>query len=442
MLCRFWQKGSCHYGDRCRYQHVGSPGPVGGIPSDMPSGKGMQVCRDFLRGQCSYGASCRYSHSEDFQKGGGGRGKGGFFRSGGQGCGKGGFDGKGSGAYKGLGSMGGSIKALTGPYLGKGSELLKLWYMPDNMGHDDGIYAACTMGDRICTGSKDGRLLVWTGQRNHQGTLCLVEDNEVEFRSPVTSVLFHADSKWLFCGLFDGQIKAYRQEPFAECTLVGHGEAVTSMLIHESVLLSGSHDGTIRAWQYDAGSASFRCAATVQSPLGQVFKIHVSPPGSLWVGSQRGISCVSLETMQPVGNIESPARVVGLAPYQNSIIAAFANGVIKAYDAAGNEQFSHGPLGEHTTNTAIGMMRIPRIGKDILLCGQEFGYVTVYDMPDFKPRGSFTTGYDGDVMAIVDMMADGIFITCGLEGDVVLWRWEDDAGGNTMSTEMVSSSPF
>mmetsp|Transcript_12531 Transcript_12531/g.25482 ORF Transcript_12531/g.25482 Transcript_12531/m.25482 type:complete len:434 (-) Transcript_12531:120-1421(-) len=433
MICRFWQKGSCHYGDRCRYQHVGGPGPVGGTPPAVPPGKG-QVCRDFLRGECRYGASCRYAHTEDGQKGGG-RGKGGFFRSpgqgkGGQGCGKGGFPGQ-----------PGSIKALTGPYLGKGSELLKVWSMPDNMGHEDGIYAACIMGDRVCTGAKDARLLVWTGQRNAQGNLCLMEDNEVELRAPVASLLFHAESKWLFCGLFDGQIRAYRQEPFAECTLVGHGEAVTSMLIHESVLLSGSHDGTVRAWQYDAASGTFRCAATVQSPLGQVFKIHVQAPSSLWVGAQRGISCVSLQTMQPVGNIESPARVVGIVPYQSSIIVAFANGVIKAYDAAGNEQFNHGPLGEHTTNTSIGMMNIPRLNKDILLCGQEFGYVTVYDMPDFRPRGSFTTGYDGEVMAIVDMMADGIFITCGLSGDVVVWRW-DDTGGGSMTTEMVSASPF
>uniref|UniRef100_A0A7S4PTD7 C3H1-type domain-containing protein n=1 Tax=Alexandrium monilatum TaxID=311494 RepID=A0A7S4PTD7_9DINO len=440
MLCRFWQQGSCRHGDQCRYQHGGGAGPVGGGPPPAPPGKG-QVCRDFLRGSCRYGGACRYVHAEDGQKGGqGGRGKGGHWnRPAGQGCGKGGFEGKGPGPFKGPG--GGDLRSLTGPYLGKGSELLKIWYMPETQGHDDGIYAACVMGDRVCTGGGDRRLLVWTGHCSPQGTLSFVEDNAVEFPAAVSSLLFHGESKWLFCGLFDGQIKAYRQEPFTEATLIGHGEAVTSMLIHESVLLSGSHDGTIRAWQHDPGSGGFRCAATVQSPLGQVFKIHVQPPSSLWVGAQRGISCVNLQTMQPVGNIEAPARVVGLLPYENSIIAGFANGVVKAYDPAGNEQFSQGPLGEHTTNTTISMMRIPRINKDVLLCGQEFGYVTVYDMPDFKPRGSFTTGWDGEVMAIVDMMADGVFVTCGLSGDVVIWRWRED-GGAAMLTEMVSSSPF
>lgn len=51
---------------------------------------------------------------------------------------------------------------------------------------------------------------------------------------------------------------------------------------------------------------------------------------------------------------------------------------------------------------------------------------TVYDVPDFRPRGTFTTGYDGDVTAIVDM-GNGIFITCGLAGDVVIWRWDGRA---------------
>jgi len=246
---------------------------------------------------------------------------------------------------------------------------------------------------------------MWTGRRTREGGLALAEDNEVQFHAGVSSLLFHAESKWLFCGLLDAQIRAFRQDPPAEATLAGHGEAVTSMLVHESVLLSGSHDGSIRAWRCDASGTCFVCVTTIPSPLGQVFKLHLQP-GALWVGAQRGISCLDLQTMQPRGNVESIARVVGLLPYRDCVIAAFANGIIKVFDAAGNEQFSHGPLGEHTTNTAVALMHIQRAQKDVLLCGQELGYVTVYDLPEFRPRGSFTTGYDGDVMAIVDMVVD------------------------------------
>merc|ERR1712048_918726 len=130
-----------------------------------------------------------------------------------------------------------------------------------------------------------------------------------------------------------------------------------------------------------------------------------------WIGADKGICCVSLQTMAPVGSIDSQARVVGLLSYQSRVLAGFADGIIKVYDAKGCEEFSHGPLGEHTTNTSIALLRHPYANKDLLLCGQEFGYVTVYDIPDFAPRGTFTTGYEGEVTAIVDMVADGIFVT-------------------------------
>jgi len=427
MLCRLWQQGCCTYGEQCRYLHSGA--------GTSTQGSGREVCRHHLRGTCRFGETCRYAHVGEAggKKGQAGRGKGaGWDRSGaGQGCGKGGGPfgvGKGPGA---------DVRSLTGPYLGRGSELAKVWWMPDTQGHDDGIFTAIMMGDRVCTGGKDGRLMVWMGQRSNTGSNTLVEDNEVDFGSGVTSLLFHAESKWLFCGLFNGDIRAFRQEPAAETRLTGHREPVTCMLVHESVLVSGSHDGSVRAWQYDTAGNSFQCVATIASPLGQVFKILVHPSGNLWVGSQRGITCVNLQSLQPVGNVESPSRVVAMLLYQSSIIVAFANGTIKVYDATGNEQFSHGPLGEHTTNTSVAMMRIPNKGKDVLLCGQELGYVTAYDIPDFKPRGSFSTGYDGEVMTILDLGADGLFVTCGFSGDVVIWRWEEDKAMGVMST-----SPF
>lgn len=383
-----------------------------------------------------------------------GGGKGG---QGGRGKGKGGWNGgpfaSKSEHYGGKGLPKGprqDLRALTGPYLGKGSELKKVWWMPDNQGHESGIFAATVMGERVCTAGQDGRLLVWAGSTSRHGTLALAQDNQVEFPAAVTSVLFHAESKWLFCGMINGLIRAFRQDPPAESTMQGHNGAVTSMLVHQAILLSGSHDGTVRAWQFDAASAAFHCVATIQSPLGKVFRLLLPNAESLWVGAEQGISCVSLQTMQAVGSIASPFRVVGLLAYQGSVIAAFANGALKVFDTAGNVQFNQEPLGEHGTNTSIAIMRIPYANKDVLLCGQELGYVTVYDIPDFKPRGSFTTGWDGEVMAIVDMMADGIFVTCGMEGDIVIWQWVGDAaggmsdgmGGMGMGGGMISNSPF
>ena len=98
--------------------------------------------------------------------------------------------------------------------------------------------------------------------------------------------------------------------------------------------------------------------------------------------------------------------------------------VVKVFDGTGAERHSHGPVGEHTTNTAVALLQHPHDGVMILLCGQELGYVTAYEVPEFRPRGTFTTGYQGDVTAIVDMGASGMFATCSFSGDVHLWQWQ------------------
>merc|ERR1712216_144885 len=172
---------------------------------------------------------------------------------------------------------------------------------------------------------------------------------------------------------------------------------------------------------YVEGSG-FACAATIESPLGGAQSL-LAVNGGLWVGSERGICCINLRSLQVVGNIQSSARVVGLLSYQDCVIAAFADGVVRIFDVNGNEKFKHGPVGEHTTNTAVALQRHPTEGKDMLLCGQELGYVTVYDVPEFRPRGTFCSGYDGDITSIVDMGAGGVFVTCGLAGEVIIWRW-------------------
>merc|ERR1711879_916069 len=49
--CReFLIRGSCKFGDRCKYSHDGR-------------GYGREVCRSFQNGSCSYGERCRFLHS-------------------------------------------------------------------------------------------------------------------------------------------------------------------------------------------------------------------------------------------------------------------------------------------------------------------------------------------------------------------------------------------
>merc|ERR1712194_208449 len=163
--------------------------------------------------------------------------------------------------------------------------------------------------------------------------------------------------------------------------------------------------------------------ATIQNTAGSVFALLVQMPGSLWVGSQSGINCLRLQTMQSGGTVASTERVVCLASFETHVLAAYSNGMVKAFDSAGIETFSYGPVGHHISNTAMTLMCHPDGGKPILLCGQKRGVITVYDVPEFRLRGTFSTGYEGDVAAIVDLEQNSMFATCGLSGDVILWRW-------------------
>lgn len=458
MICHFWQQGNCQFDDRCRNVHSGPPRQAATGPQHGAFG-GAEVCRHFLAGNCRFGDSCRLAHpsgeggqthlkgkGKGIGKGGGPKGfKGGGSCKGedewkgvggGQGCGKAAFrnrtlGSKGPGPASASGVSAGfgvtSEKSLTGPYLGKGSELNKLWSMPLDQGHDDSIVAAILMNDRLCTGGLDRRLLVWRGQASSTGVE-LKQENEVALPAAVSALLYHAESTWFFVGLVDGLIKAFREAPVGEAALPGHTAAVNTMVLHEAVLLSGSEDASVRAWRYDAGSGNFQCLATLKCDAGPVFAMHVhAQAGGFWVGGQTGISCFVLQSMQAAGTIGSASQVVGLVPFEECVIAAYADGVVKVFDASGNEKFSHGPVGEHTTNTAIAIMRHPA-GKDMLLCGQELGYVTAYDIPEFRPRGTFCTGFEGDLTAIVDMKGDGLFATCGFSGDVTIWRWEQNGG--------------
>ena len=64
MACRqFATKGSCRFGNNCRYSHD-APEPAPGRSCAKPAVKGgSQVCRMFKKqGRCRFGANCRFTH--------------------------------------------------------------------------------------------------------------------------------------------------------------------------------------------------------------------------------------------------------------------------------------------------------------------------------------------------------------------------------------------
>eukprot|EP00933_Yihiella_yeosuensis_P055313 TRINITY_DN54044_c0_g1_i1.p1 TRINITY_DN54044_c0_g1~~TRINITY_DN54044_c0_g1_i1.p1 ORF type:complete len:392 (+),score=51.01 TRINITY_DN54044_c0_g1_i1:80-1255(+) len=336
----------------------------------------------------------------------------------------------------------------TGPILGKGSELQKLYYMPHNMGHNGCVQCIAMADDgKIYTGGRDESLFVWKAQGTPQTGLSLVQDcPPIALGSGVTALLYEPNSRWLFCGLWSGEIRAFCKDPVKDERLQGHRRSVTCLCVHSSVLISGSNDGTVRLWTANPQTGGFQChGQPLQSPTGAVSSIKVLGD-ALWVGSANGITCFDLNSLQPRGTINSVEQVTGLIECQGFMAATFRNGAVKIYDSSGGEIFSRPPMGEHTSNTAVELMTHPIANKPMLLCGQQYGYVTAYDLPEFKPRGSFVCKDGSDIKAILDVKSGGMFLTAGFHGDIVVWMWTtpgaNQGGGFGAQPQQAAPSPF
>merc|ERR1711957_694306 len=205
--------------------------------------------------------------------------------------------------------------------------------------------------------------------------------------------------------------------------LEGHRRSIACLQVHTSVLISGSNDGTVRLWTRNPQIGRFQAhGPALQNPSGAVFDTAVMND-ALWVAGQNGITCFDLGSLQARGTIPANHQVTGLRECSGFMIAAFRNGDIKVYDPSGTETFNLPSRGEHTSNISMELMMHPVAGKMMLLCGQQYGYVTAYDLPDFRPRGSFVCKNNSDVKAIVDTKVGGLFLTGGVHGDIMVWQW-------------------
>jgi len=328
--------------------------------------------------------------------------------------------------------------AATGPMLGKGSELQRLYTMPVTMGHESGVNCMIMVEDRVYTGGRDSNLFCWRAVPGPSGGFELVQDSPpIGLGSNVTSLCYDPASKWLFVGLWNGDIQAYCREPVVQDRLSGHRRSIGSMLVHAGVLVSGSNDGSVRLWTLNPQTGRYQChGQPLNNPTGAVTAMKMVGDG-LWVAAQNGMTCFDLVSLQPKGTIPSTHQVTGLLDCDGFVIATLRNGDIKVYDGTGKETFVLPSRGEHTSNTAVELVMHPIIGKPVLLCGQQYGYITAYDLPDFKPRGSFVCKHNSDVKAILDAKSNGIFMTGGTHGDIVVWQWT-----NATSAPQQAASPF
>jgi len=297
--------------------------------------------------------------------------------------------------------------------------------------------------DKVYTGGRDSQLFTWRGNKPPGRDFELAEDMPpIALTSSVNSILYEPSSKWLFLGLWRGDIQAFCREPIKECRLEGHRRCVSSLAVHSSVVISGSHDATVQLWTPNPQAGVWQaCGQALTNPSGPVSTVKVFNDG-LWVGGEQGITCFDLGTLQAKGTIPSSAGVASMFDFQGYMLVALKNGEVRIFDGAGAQTYLHPPQGEHTTNTAVELMMHPFANKPMLLCGQEFGYVTAYDLPEFRPRGTFVCKNQSDIRAIMDVKADGMFMTAGQHGDIMVWQWQQGPGGSAGGNASVTANPF
>jgi len=342
----------------------------------------------------------------------------------------------------------------TGPMLGRGSELRLMHKIPPTMGHQGSINCMAMVDGKVYSGGRDDAMFMWRGEpAPGEGGFQLTPDGApIQLGQSVMSMFYEPASKWLFCGLWSGDILAFCKDPVTNDKLLGHRKSVNSITVHSSVVVSGSYDGTVRLWTMNPSTGRFQShGSAIQNPTGPVNAVRVLNDG-LWVGGHNGITCFDLASLQPRGTIPSSVQVTALLEFQGHMIASYRSGEVRIYDAGGSEAFYHPSVGEHTSNTAVELMMHPLENKPMLLCGQVLGYVTAYDLPEFRPRGSFVCKQGSDVKAILDVKADGMFLTGGLHGDLTVWQWtkatEPQGGASApnpfaASTSVpVASNPF
>lgn len=342
----------------------------------------------------------------------------------------------------GMGGRTGSATDPTGPILGRGSDLQRLYNMPEHMGHGSGVQCMAMVDDKIFSGGRDEGLFVWRGAPDGPG-MQLVQDAEpIGLGSAVNALHYDQASKWLFCGLWNGDVRGFCRDPGGQDCLKGHRRCVSSITTHSGVVITGSTDGTVRLWTADPAAGRFKLfGQPINNPSGPVSCVKVLGD-ALWVGGQQGVTCLDLGTMQPRGVLRSAAEVTQLMDFEGHMVAAYSNGEVKIFNASGVEAFVHPALGEHRTNVACELMVHPTAQKPMLLCGQQYGYITAYDLPDFRARGSWCCRNNSDIRAILDTKAGGVFCTGGAQGDIMMWQWTQGGGSGPTGGGAVSASPF
>lgn len=279
--------------------------------------------------------------------------------------------------------------------------------------HSDGIMAITITEDSIYSASRDKMLKRWKVQPGSKG-FELRPDVEVPLPDQCLCMVYIGE--WLFCGLGNGNIRGFAKSG-KQMDLTGHAKKVTFLLMHETVLLSGGADGSVKLWQMDPATQNMACTHTITEGIpGSVASMLVLGT-HLWVGGTSGVSIVDLAALRVVHQLGPRKFVTNFVAYEGHAIVIYQDGNTTIYDAQGNQTLTQAPMPAGPILSASGLEAGPR-----LLCGHAKGQVSSIELPMFKVRTFWQAFQRCKVQSMACAGHDGIFILGAENGTLQLWQ--------------------
>jgi WD40 repeat protein len=280
--------------------------------------------------------------------------------------------------------------------------------------HNANINAIIMTSQGVYSASQDKSLKRWKPVKGADGRFELQAEITIPLPESCHSLLF--SEGWLFCGLFDGSVKAFSQDG-TDATMAGHRRRVTALLVHQGILISGSADREVRLWQMDAATKKFNCTHTVSESMpGAITKLVVLG-GNLFVGGISGLAMCSLTSLAVTKLLPPTKAVADILEFQGHAIVAYQEGGLRVFDAEGTLKSEMKPLAAGPIQAIAGLESGPRV-----LVGHSRGQVSTIVLPSFDFSTQFQAVEGRKIESLMCAGHDGIFMLGTQDGTLQLWQ--------------------
>jgi WD40 repeat protein len=307
---------------------------------------------------------------------------------------------------------------------------------------------------KIFTGSYDGFWRLWN-------TASMVK----EFEHQVGKVeAIKVASNFLFCGFENatvalpetnvGMIHAWNlgtpTNPPLELQIqspllpYAHNACTSCIIVEGDKIVSGSKDGSIRLWTFDAASNGFLLNQTVAGHAGQVTGLQlidtllwsssVDHSIRVWDLSKNG-ACQFLINKEHMGHSDAVTGLLKFAsPAGQFVLSSSLDGTIKAWNGTSGECVASETHGDGVVSMALAA---DQHSNPILLIGLESGNIMCRNVVQtaktpafcllFTLSSKYTAGHEGAVKCLTEGPSS-TFYSGGGDGKLMVWQIAGDLG--------------